>query len=138
MTVGLLATMLCCQGTQVSDEDVVNIGEVAVLEAVEAGGATLVDVRRAEEFAAGHLPGAVHIYLPDVRRGDDRLAGGGLIIVYGRDTSDERATAAAKRLVALDYGDVRHFRGGAAAWQGAGHDLVGSEALRRARPENDR
>ena len=41
--------------------------------ALERTDALLVDVRNADEFAAGHVPGAINIPLPELRRRHDEL-----------------------------------------------------------------
>ena len=42
------------------------VGEEELLRRVRAGDVTLVDVRPREEYAAGHLPGAISVPLPDL------------------------------------------------------------------------
>jgi thiosulfate/3-mercaptopyruvate sulfurtransferase len=111
-------------------------------EAALAGGPLVLDVRAAEVFAAGHLPGAVHLDLWGFSlidtdpaplaaflwmvehvlalRGvsDDRP-----VIVYG-DSSDVRAARVFWFLDYFGHPDVRFLDGGAAAWRDAGLPLT--------------
>lgn len=48
----------------------------------DGGGAALVDVRDPEEFAEGHIEGAVNLPLHDLRKHLDELSGGGPVRVY--------------------------------------------------------
>lgn len=82
-------------------------GEMTGSEArrlVEAG-ATLVDVRTPEEFAAGHIPGALNIPVDEVER---RIAEFGPrdepVVLYCR--SGNRSAHAARMLEASGYGEV--------------------------------
>jgi rhodanese-related sulfurtransferase len=68
--------------------------------ALVAGGARLVDVRTPEEYAGGHLPGAVNIPIDELpRRLDDVGRRDQAVVVYcasgGRSASATRALAGA-------------------------------------------
>lgn len=49
------------------------VDQAELLRKIEAGAVTLVDVRPAEEYAAGHVAGAISIPLPDLARRLDLL-----------------------------------------------------------------
>ena len=77
----------------------------------------ILDVRRADEFAAGHIPGAINVAnesigtdelpeLPDKKQ---------LIMVYCR--SGRRSKEAAEKLVKLGYTNIVEF-GGILDWKG--------------------
>jgi ArsR family transcriptional regulator len=51
---------------------------------LKGGGVTVLDVRPPDEFARGHLPGAINIPLKDLERRIDELAGDGEIVAYCR------------------------------------------------------
>lgn len=78
----------------------------------------LIDVREESEYAAGHLPGAVHMSrgtleghlasLPALQCPDARL------VLYCR--TDARAALAARSLQAMGYTQVHVIEGGYAAW----------------------
>ncbi len=78
-------------------------------------GAVLLDVRTAEEFAGGHIPGSVNVPLGAL--GDvDRVAQKSTpLFVYCR--SGARSASAAAVLEQEGYGQVRNI-GGIAAWRG--------------------
>ncbi|WP_082407966.1 rhodanese-like domain-containing protein [Verrucomicrobium spinosum] len=87
----------------------------------------LLDVRLAEDYQEGHLPGAINqcvfevVFLTDlaskVERRDQPVC------VYGvAPESRESATAAAK-LERAGYGQVYDFRGGLEAWRAEGRPL---------------
>ena len=80
-------------------------------------GALLLDVRTPEEFAAGHIPGAVN--LPNEAIGSEEIAllpdKGQHILVYCR--SGNRSKQASEKLAALGYGNITEF-GGILDWPG--------------------
>ena len=84
-------------------------------------GALLLDVRRDEEWAAGHAPGAVHIPLADL---PDRLAevprDQSIHAVCHAGTRSAQATAF---LTQQGYA-VTNYEGGMLAWRDAGGPLV--------------
>ncbi|RTL69560.1 MAG: rhodanese-like domain-containing protein [Pseudonocardiaceae bacterium] len=84
-----------------------------------AGGALLLDVREPAEWAAGHIPGAVHVPLGSL----DPAALPAARVVVAVCRSGNRSGKAAAALA--DAGlDVRNLAGGMKAWAGAGRDVV--------------
>ena len=77
----------------------------------------ILDVRRADEFAAGHIPGAINVAnesigtdeIPELPDKDQ------LILVYCR--SGNRSKQAAQKLAALGYTNIVEF-GGIMDWPG--------------------
>jgi rhodanese-related sulfurtransferase len=92
--------------------------EVSPAEAAGAG-AQLVDVRTDEEWAEGHLPGAVHIPLPELQERAAELADGPAIF-YCR--SGDRSSMAAQAFRASGR-DAATLTGGLEAWQADGRPL---------------
>ena len=80
-------------------------------------GAILLDVRTPEEFASGHIPGAVN--LPNEDIGTEEIPSlpdkDKLILVYCR--SGNRSKQAAQKLVNLGYTNIVEF-GGIMDWKG--------------------
>lgn len=75
------------------------------------GNAILVDVRRQDEYDAGHIPGAILIPNETIGEGDipqlpDKDA---LILIYCR--SGNRSKQAAEKLVKLDYTNIVEIGG---------------------------
>lgn len=88
------------------------------MELMEAGSDyILLDVRRPEEFAEGHIPGAINI--PNESIGATTIAPLGekdqLILVYCR--SGNRSKQAAEKLVMLGFTNIVEF-GGILDWPG--------------------
>lgn len=80
----------------------------------------IVDVRSAERYAKGHIPGAINISIPDLRPADPRLADATDIVVYATGWTEYLSPAAAKKLLAMGYKNVHDFRGGVEMWQAYG------------------
>ena len=104
------------------------IQEVPLLDADQAIGEAdvLLDVREADEFAAGHLPGAVHMsrgMLEFKLSNDPQLSSRDVKIVLYCKTSG-RAALAACALHDMGYMDVKSIAGGMDAWAGAGKPIV--------------
>ncbi len=84
----------------------------------------VIDVRTPEEYASGHIPGAVHIPFDQVAQ---RIAeidaphGVALYCMVG-----PRARKGESALLAAGYEKVFHLEGGLAAWQAAGLSVEGA------------
>jgi rhodanese-related sulfurtransferase len=100
-----------------NDAGAVLVTQEEVLRMIDAGTAPVIlDVRTAEEFAEGHVPGAINISHDELA---DRLAeidatrDTGLI-VYCR--SGRRAGIAEELLLSEGFRDVQHLEGDMIAW----------------------
>ena len=98
-------------------------GEISASEALaleKAGDALFfIDVRTPEEFASGHVPGAVNIprdQLP-AHFGEFATARDRLVVYCERGP---RALAAAATLQDAGFSEVRHLSGDMAGWRAAG------------------
>ena len=126
---GLAATMLAAcsaDAREAADADVAAISPGSVLEIgpealaarIEAGEAIqLIDVRSPEEFAEGHLEGAINIPLDSFDPATLPDPAGAERVLYCR--SDRRSGLAADRL-AQSGADAVHMDGGILAWIDAG------------------
>jgi rhodanese-related sulfurtransferase len=78
----------------------------------------IIDVRTAQEYAGGHIPGALNIPYDEVA---DRISeveaphGVALYCLVG-----PRARRGEAALLGAGYGDVLHLEGGLSAWEAAG------------------
>ena len=104
------------------------ITEIPLAEAESAllDADVLVDVREADEFAAGHLPGAVHAsrgMLEFKLSSNPALSGRDLKFVLYCKTSG-RAALAAVAMKEMGYLNVRSIAGGYDAWVAAGKPVV--------------
>lgn len=107
------------------------VQEIQVAEAEQAirEADVLVDVREADEFAAGHLAGAVHIsrgMLEFKFSANPALQARDLNILLYCKTSG-RAALAAVALHDMGYLNVRSIAGGFDAWTAAGKPVVKPE-----------
>jgi molybdopterin/thiamine biosynthesis adenylyltransferase/rhodanese-related sulfurtransferase len=98
------------------------IREVTPEEAQQAakGGALLVDVREADEWAQGHAPGALHVprgFL-ELRIEEKAQDKGSKIVLYC--AGGTRSAFAARSLQELGYSDVVSLSGGFGKWKEAG------------------
>lgn len=99
----------------------VDAAEQAIREAQ-----VLIDVREADEYAAGHLPGAVHIsrgMLEFKLSSNPELSARDLAIVLYCKTSG-RAALAACALHDMGYLNVQSISGGFDAWAAAGKPVA--------------
>lgn len=119
-----LTLLLAACGKNISDKSVnlYDLQQMARIHARDGEKLLLIDVRTAETFAAGHIPGARNIRLPEVREDDldPALQKYKQIVVYGQNAGSASAMAMAKRLLTAGYSDVVLFKPGFDAWKSAG------------------
>jgi len=77
----------------------------------------ILDVRAPSEWKGGHVPGAQHIFLPNLRDRLDELDPKKPIAVYCN--SGYRASIGASILKQEDFSDVHNVPGSWQAWTGA-------------------
>ena len=88
----------------------------------KANAVVVVDVRNASEWAAGHLPGALHVPLAALPGWLGALPRDRAIVVHCQ--SGARSMIACSVLEAAGFSNVESLRGGLGAWQAAGHAVV--------------
>jgi len=93
-------------------------------ESMKGAPVTLVDVREADEWRAGHLPGAVHVprgflEMQAEQKVPDKNTP---IIVYC--AGGNRSALASSTLRQMGYTAVRHMKGGFSSWREAGLEVV--------------
>jgi rhodanese-related sulfurtransferase len=108
-----------------------HVQEIGLQDADEAirQADVLIDVREADEFAAGHLAGAVLVprgLLEFKLSGAPALSGRDLNVVLYCKTSG-RAALAAQTMHSMGYLNVRSLAGGFDAWLAAGKPVVKPE-----------
>jgi rhodanese-related sulfurtransferase len=124
---GLIFLTSCTQTIKVSDKDLTSIDYKhlnTLMSSSKPQDVVIVDVRKAEDFNQGHIPGAINIFLPDLVAGDARLGKASHIIVYANSFADPLSRAAGKRLLALGYKGVEEFQGGVESWRAQGKMLA--------------
>ena len=108
-----------------------NVREIPLQNAEDAirQADVLLDVREADEFAAGHLPGAVLVprgLLEFKLSGTPALSGRDLKVVLYCKTSG-RAALAAQAMQSMGYLNVSSIAGGFDAWAAAGKAVIKPE-----------
>lgn len=142
MALGLAAFWMLgaagCDKVKVSDQDIQILKESEMEAATADGETVVVDVRKPAAYAAGHIPNAINIFLPEIREQDPRLAGAKSIVVYAGGWTDPLSTAACKRLMAMGYTGVAEFKGGMELWKESGRQVATSVAPAETRPETSK
>jgi len=83
----------------------------------------IVDVRHPDDYAAGHIPNAINVPLPEIVKVHEYMSGYDRVIVYAGGYNDALSLAAAKKLIRMDYKEVHDFRGGIELWTAEGREL---------------
>ena len=117
----LLSALMFTGCTGTSNNQTTTYRQISMDEAVtmmaEETGYIILDVRRADEYAAGHIPGAINVANESI--GTDEIPElpdkNQLIMVYCR--SGRRSKEAAEKLVKLGYTKIVEF-GGILDWKG--------------------
>jgi rhodanese-related sulfurtransferase len=85
----------------------------------------VVDVREGDHYASGHISVTVELPFSEIElRAAPLLPCGSVRIVVTDDDGASLALAAATRLQALGYRNVRVLAGGLQAWKAAGNELI--------------
>jgi len=94
-------------------------------QAIDAGTVTVVETLRAEHFAQGHLPGAIHIHFESIAEKAPELLPDkdAPIVTYCSNTACRNSELAANQLTAMGYTNVRKYAEGKQDWQEAGLPL---------------
>ncbi|WP_322797598.1 rhodanese-like domain-containing protein, partial [Thermoflexus sp.] len=92
------------------------VGTIEALKDMMAGGnVLLVDVREPNEYAEGHIPGAVNIPLRTLTKNLDKLPKDKPVVLYCR--TGHRSGMATAALQMLGYSNVRAFPPAFVGWQ---------------------
>lgn len=118
--VGLLLLTACSSGSSA----VSTVDAQSFLSTASQAGVTVIDVRTPEEYAAGHLDGAVNMNVegPDFGAQIATLDTAGTVAVYCR--SGRRSAAAADQLAGAGFTTIVNLDGGLADLQSAGGSIV--------------
>lgn len=117
-----LSLASCAKNISDKSVDLLDVQQMSRIHARASKDVLIIDARSAEAYAAGHIPGARNIRLPEVRE-DDRdpaLDKYKQIVVYGQNPGSAPAMALAKRLLTAGYSDVVLFKPGFDAWKSSG------------------
>ena len=119
----LLALLACSSGIAIAEpvarHEAPKIAPTELDSRRSAGNApTVIDVRTPEEYASGHIPGAVNIPFDQIANRISEVSvphGVALYCMLG-----PRARKAERALLAKGHDSVFHLEGGLAAWKAAG------------------
>jgi len=84
----------------------------------------VIDVRTPEEYASGHIPGAVNVPFDQVATRIGEIDGSHGVALYCM--VGPRARKGESALLAAGHEKVFHLEGGLAAWQAAGFPIEGT------------
>jgi len=115
---------LLLAGCSSSSDAITDVDVAEAQQIVEQGDAVVLDVRTPQEFAAGHLPGAINI---DVESSDftDRVADldeSTETLVYCR--TGNRSGVATDEMADLGFSNMSDLQGGIEAWTADGGQVV--------------
>ena len=108
--------------TSASAGSVETLDTASLASMIDTGTVTLVDVRTPEEFAAGHIPGAINIPVDGFDPAAVPQNDGQETILYCG--SSRRSGIAADILADHTDSTVRHLEGGITAWKEAGQPVT--------------
>jgi rhodanese-related sulfurtransferase/DNA-binding HxlR family transcriptional regulator len=94
-----LADVDAARAAYLGPEDTEQLTRDELLARIKTGSAVLVDVRPAEEWAAGHIPGALSVPLDELENRLAELPDGTEIVAYCRGTNCVLAHEAARLLI---------------------------------------
>lgn len=95
--------------------------DLAALVAALAGGAVVVDVREPDEYAGGHVPGALNIPLSQVSARAGEVPTDGPVFVVCAGGNRSQGATDALRAAGIDAQSVR---GGTQGWIQHGHAVT--------------
>jgi rhodanese-related sulfurtransferase len=81
----------------------------------------IVEVRETNEWAAGHVPGAIHIPLGELASRSNEVERDKPVVVVCR--SGRRSLAGATTLLRAGFGEASSLSGGMVAWARGGHPV---------------
>jgi hypothetical protein len=124
----VLAALACLYLTAVAyADDVPTMSpDRLVTELMTSHPPLILDVRSAEEFAEGHLPGAVNVAYTDLEKRFDQFDQSQDIVVYC--VAGIRAAKALKILQSHGFSHLWHLDGDYAGWVNAGRRIEGAAA----------
>ncbi len=117
-TMACLAAGLVATGVSFAAPPQVTPQQVREMQAQKSAALYVLDVRTPEEFASGHVPGAVNIPYDQVASRLAEIPKDKEVVLYCR--SGRRAGLAASELEKAGYKDLQLMQGDMPAWEKAG------------------
>jgi rhodanese-related sulfurtransferase len=121
--VALLLASLATVGALAAEPALVPISQEALLERQQKGDETtyVLDVRSPEEYASGHVPGAVNIPYDQIATRIAEVPKDKDVVLYCK--SGRRAGIAAEVLAGQGYDRLQHLEGDIVAWVNQGRPI---------------
>lgn len=118
-TLAVLASAVACA----NESDLIGQDALLARLAAQDAGLVVLDVRTAEEFAEGHVPGASNVSHDELEARLGELAGARDkdIVIYCR--SGRRADLAAETLAKAGFHRLYHLEGDFLGWSAAGREI---------------
>lgn len=111
----LSLVLLLCGCVNHSTQSDVNYESISMSEGIERmendEGYIILDVRRADEFEAGHIPGAVNLPNEEIANNEIAMLSDKEQTIYIYCRSGNRSKQAANKLAALGYNNIIEFGG---------------------------
>ena len=125
MAVFAVLGVLLVAGCSSSSSSVSTVDAQTFLTSASQAGVTVIDVRTPEEFAAGHLVGAVNMNVegPDFSAQIATLDTAGTVAIYCR--SGRRSVVAAEQMAGAGFTSIVNLDGGLDDLQSAGGSIIG-------------
>ncbi|MCS6766857.1 MAG: rhodanese-like domain-containing protein [Candidatus Protistobacter heckmanni] len=100
------------------------VNATAATQMINRRHAVVIDIRAAEDFAAGHLPNARHVSADDLEQQAGSVAKDKAAPVIVVCQTGTRSGGALRSLKKAGYAEVYALEGGLSAWQQAGMPVV--------------
>ena len=110
------------------------VSQDLLVERVRRGGVTVLDVRPAEEFQAGHIPGAISIPVGELKQRLSRLPKDREIVAYCRGPYCVLAVEAVTLLQSRGF-QAHRLEAGVSDWRAFGHPVAVGDDISPAPPK---
>ncbi|MDN7011485.1 rhodanese-like domain-containing protein [Methanoculleus sp. FWC-SCC3] len=128
LVVALVLTSGCLEGSPAPDDGVVRTitpheASALIEERGDDPGFVIVDVRRPDEFAAGHIPGAININSAEFSEHLDGLDPEATYLIYCQ--RGVRSAGVRELMRDAEFREVYEIEGGMSAWEEVGLPVAG-------------
>ena len=126
-SLAMVGTLLLCASAGLSSQAMRNVPRISIDELkplIEQGSVLVLDVRRPDEFAQGHIPGAVNLdYTLVAAQGSRFKAETRPIVAYCACANEMTAARAAVDLAGLGITGAKALKGGWDEWVARGERI---------------
>jgi rhodanese-related sulfurtransferase len=126
-SLAIVGTLLLCASAWLSAQAIRNVPRISIdvlKPLIERGSVLVLDVRRPDEFAQGHIPGAVNLDYTLVAAQGSRFKGETRpIVAYCACANEMTAARAAVDLAGLGITGAKALKGGWDEWVGRGERI---------------